>query len=176
MYGALSYHHLARLLTSQREIVEPIRVKSYPIARTFDSLESAVAHARTHPLLPEARRDAARLRGALFVDACWTLFEWIIRFDCDLSLRVSIEQAEVRWSLQPSQALSDGEEFQRVGVASTLLDWAGTISLREMDCAALVAKRRGARFKDLFVNEFGLFVYLHSHLIPSSARASGKRE
>jgi hypothetical protein len=34
-----------------------------------------------------------------------------------------------------------------------------------MDCSSLVAKRRGALFKDLFVNEFGLFLYLHDHLI-----------
>ena len=161
----LSFHHPSRPLRSQRENVEPIRVRPYPVARSFDSLQAAVAHARTHPRLPEAERNAAQLQGALFVDACWTLFEWIIRFDCDLSLRVSIEQAEVSWSLQPSQAVSTGEDFQRVGATPLMLDWAGTVGLSEMDCSALVARRRGARFKDLFVNEFGLFVYLYGHRI-----------
>jgi hypothetical protein len=34
-----------------------------------------------------------------------------------------------------------------------------------MDCSELIQKRRGARFWQLFVNEIGLWVYLHGHLI-----------
>jgi hypothetical protein len=34
-----------------------------------------------------------------------------------------------------------------------------------MDCSSLVAKRRGARFKDLFINAHGLFVYLRGQMI-----------
>src|SRR5262249_8963112 len=115
----------------------------------------------SHPRLPEARHDAARLKGAVFVDACWTLYEWVIRFNCEISLRVWIEPDEVRWSLNPSPAVLVGEEFQRVGSAPVFLNWASWIGLREMDCSSLVAKRRGARFKDLFFNDYGLFVYLH---------------
>jgi hypothetical protein len=134
-------------------------------------MEAAVAHALSHPRLPEARRDAARLKGSLFVDASWTLFEWVIRFDCDLSLRIWIEQAEVQWSLRPSPDVAAGEEFQRVGAAPVTLDWAGTVGLWEMDCSSVIAKRRGGRFKDLFVNEHGLFVYLYDHLILQLGRA-----
>jgi hypothetical protein len=119
----------------------------------------------SHPRLPEARRDAAQLEGSLFVDACWTLFEWVIRFDCDLSLRIWIEQGKIQWALRPSPEAAPGDEFHRVGAAPVTLDWVGTVGLREMDSSALVAKRRGARFKDLFVSEHGLFVYLHGHLI-----------
>jgi hypothetical protein len=119
----------------------------------------------SHPRLSEARRDAARLKGAVFVDACWTLFEWVIRFDCDLSLCVGIEQAEVRWALRPSPTVTVGEGFRRVGAAAVMLDLIGTIGLCEMNGSSLVAKRRGAPFKDLFVNEFGLFVYLHGRRI-----------
>jgi hypothetical protein len=125
----------------------------------------------SHPRLPEARRDAALLKGAIFVDACWTLFEWVIRFDCDLTLRVWIEQAEVRWALTPSPAVMVGERFQRVGAAAVKLDWIGTVGLWEMDCSSLVAKRRGAQFKDLFVNEYGLFLYLFGYQILQLGRA-----
>jgi len=144
---------------------QPIRVKPYPIARSFDSIEAAVNHAFSHARLPEARRDAVRLKNSVFVDACWTLFEWVIRFDCDLSLCMWIEPTEVRWTLRPSSDLPFGDEFQRVGAAPLTLDWEGTIGLRKMDCSSFVAKRRGAQFKDLFVSEYGLFVYLVNHLI-----------
>jgi hypothetical protein len=101
----------------------------------------------------------------MFVDACWTLFEWVIRFDCDLSLCVWIEQTDVQWSVRPSPEPGAWDGFHRVGAAPVTLDWLGWIGLREMDSSSLVAKRRGAQFKDLFVNEHGLFVYLHGHLI-----------
>jgi hypothetical protein len=147
-----------------------IQVRPYSLARTFHSMEAAVAHALSHPRLPEARQDAARLSGSRFVDACWKLFEWVMRFDCGLSLLVWIESGEVRWSLRPSEELPDWEEFQRVGASPVTLDWSGTRQW-EMDCTSLVAKRRGARFKDLFVSEHGLFVYLRGHRILQLGRA-----
>jgi hypothetical protein len=151
--------------------VELIQVKPYPLARSFPSMEAAVAHAFSHPRLLEARRDATRLMDSIFVDACWTWFEWVIRFDCELTLRFWIEPDEVRWSLLPSSEVTVGEEFRRVGSAPVTLDWAGTVGLWEMDCSKLVARRRGAKFKDLFVSEHGLFVYLHGHLILHLGRA-----
>lgn len=144
--------------------MEPIRVRSYP-RKTFDSLKAAAAHARSHPRLPVARADAARLEGAVFVDACWTLSEWVIRFDCDLSLRVWVEQTQVCWSLTPSVAIRTGDEFQRVGAAPAILDWSGIVGLSMMDCSALVAKRRGASFANLLVYDEGLYIYLCGHLI-----------
>jgi len=150
---------------ARHEAVEPIRVKPYPLTRTFPSIEAAVAHALSHPRLPEARRDADRLKGSVFVDACWTICEWVIRFDCDLSLCIWIEQTEVQWSLRPAPDAAAGDRFHRVGAAPVTLDWSGTVGLREMDSSSLVAKRRGAQFKNLFVNEHGLFVYLDGHLI-----------
>jgi hypothetical protein len=134
-------------------------------------LERAVASALSDPRLPQARRDAARLEGATFVDACWTLFEWAIRFDNDLSLCVWAEHAEVYWAIERSAVFVIGKEFQHVGSPPLVLDWAGTVGRWEMDCSALVAKRRGARFKDLFVNECGLFIYLCDQLILQFGRA-----
>lgn len=151
--------------------MEPIRVRPFPLAKAFDTFEKAIAHAFTHPRLPEAHRDAARLKGAVFLDAYWTLDEWVIRFDCDMSLCVRAELTEVRWSLRPSDDVTITEQFATVGSPPVWLDWGGWLGVREMDCSALVAKRRGSRFKDLFVSEYGLFVYLDGHLILQLLRA-----
>lgn len=142
----------------------PIPVRSYSSGRSFDSIEAAVRHAFSHPLLPAARRDAARLRDAVFVDAAWTLSEWWLRFDCGLTLRVWADPAAVHWSVGPSADESADGEHQRVGAEPVTLDFAGTVGLWTMDASALVAKRRGAVFRDLFVGEHGLFVYLRGHL------------
>ena len=145
--------------------MEPVRVKSFPLARTFDSFDAGVSYARAHPQQPQAGRDAARLKDATFVDAYWTMYDWVLCFDSDLSLRIWIDQAEVKWALKPSQSMLVGEEYYRVGASAFPLIWETTGQSSEMDCSALVAKRRGARFKNLFVNENGLYVYLHGHLI-----------
>jgi hypothetical protein len=117
------------------------------------------------PLLPAARRDAARLKGAAFIDAAWTLDEWWLRFDCGLTLRAWAESAEVKWSLGPSVEVVAGDLVQRVGAATVTLDFGGEVGRWTMDPSALVARRRGARFQNLFVGEHGLFVYLQDHRI-----------
>ena len=133
--------------------------------RAFPSFTAAIRHAMSHPRLQEARRDAARLADADFVDACWTWFEWVVRFDCDISLHVWIQEREVRWTLKPSSEVSTDGGFERVGSPPVMLNWVNTIGLREMDRSSFVARRRGARFKDLFVGDHGLHLYLHDHLV-----------
>jgi hypothetical protein len=142
--------------------MEPIRVKTYSVA-WHRTLEDAVANAFSHPQLSDARADASKLKDAVLVDACWTLFKWILRFDNHSSLCVCVEDEKVTWAINLSTSLSHGGEFQRVGAATIVLDWFSTIGLQEMDCSSLVAKRRGSRFKDLFVSDFGLFVCMHGH-------------
>ena len=144
--------------------MEPIRVKLYPIA-SFETPESAIAHAGSHPQLADAHMDAAHLKDAVFVDACWNLFEWIIRFDCGTSLCVWIDKSKICWRLKPSDSVSIGDDYQRVGAVPVVFDWSGAVGLSEMDCSSLVSRRRGARFKDLFVADYGLLIYLHGHLI-----------
>ena len=46
-----------------------------------------------------------------------------------------------------------------------VFDLSGAVGLSKMDCSSLVSSRRGARFKDLFVADYGLLIYLHGHLI-----------
>jgi hypothetical protein len=145
--------------------MEPIQVRPYPITKSFKSMEAAVASAKSHPRQPDARRDSQRLAGATFIDACWSPYGCIMRFDCQLNLGVRIEETEICWSVLESTDTQASGEFERVGAPPVMLDWGGAIGLSEMDCSSMIAKRRGAQFKMLFVGDVGLWVYLHSHLI-----------
>jgi hypothetical protein len=140
--------------------MEPLRIKPYPI-RSFATPQQAIAHAKAHSEMSNARDGAARLNNSVFVDARWTLFDWIFQFDCELSLCVSFEKTKVCWRIEPSHLVPIGKEFSRVGAPPYVLDWSGTVGLEEMDCSSLVAKRRGSRFKNLFVGDPGLYIYLH---------------
>ena len=71
----------------------------------------------------------------------------------------------VDWSLESSTPEPTTAEVHRVGAAPVTLDWGGQLGLWEMDCSSLVAKRRGAGFRTLFVGDWGFLVYLHGHLI-----------
>jgi hypothetical protein len=158
--------------------MQPIRVKPYPI-RGFATPKQAIAHAKAHSEMSNARDGAARLEGSVFIDACWTLSDWILRFDCELSLCVSVEETEVCWRIEPSHLVPIGEDFSRVGAPPVVLDWSGTVGLREMDCSSLVAKRRGSRFKNLFVGDPELYIYLHGQstileLVPVERIADGR--
>jgi hypothetical protein len=144
---------------------EPIPVKPYPIARAFASIEAAVAYAMSHPRLPDAKQDAAFLTGSVLVDACWTLREWALRFDNGLQLCVWPEGAEVHWQLVPPRHEPNRCAVFRVGSPPVRLRWLNWLGIREMDCSALIAKRRGACFHNLFVNHTGLFLYFRGHLV-----------
>ena len=144
--------------------MEPIRVKLFPIA-SFETPEGAIAHAESHSQLADARTDAAHLKDAVFVDACWNLFEWILRFDCETSLCVWVDKSKLCWQLKPSESVPIEDDYQRVGATPVVFDWSGAVGLSEMDCSSLVSRRRGARFKDLFVADYGLLIYLDGHLI-----------
>ena len=144
--------------------MEAIRVKPYPVVG-FATAAAAIAHARSHVELPRALTYAAELKDAVFVDAEWTLYEWILRFDRGMSLRVWVEDSKVDYALMASIDLPLRESYQRVGSPAVLLDWSGTVGVSEMDCSALVFKRLGARFKNLQIFDAGLLVYLHDHPI-----------
>jgi hypothetical protein len=131
----------------------------------WPELQAAVTHAFSHPLLPAARRDAERLAGARLTDAFWTLREWALVFDNDTELRVWPEEPEVRWRLAPCGESPFSGAVSRVGAPPVSLHWLQWQEVREMDCSELVTKRLGASFRDLFVNDGGLFVYFRDRLI-----------
>jgi hypothetical protein len=80
------------------------------------------------------------------------------------------EAGAVHWLLGPSpeEILDD---VDRVGAAPVTLDFVGPGGPWTVDASALVAKRRGALFRDLFVSEDGLFIRLQGHPILQLGRA-----
>jgi hypothetical protein len=131
----------------------------------WPDLEAAVSHAFSHPLLPAARRDAALLAGTRLADAFWTLREWSLLFDNGMELRIWPEQPEVRWRLGVPSDRPQSEDVDRVGCPPIPFLWMHWQEVREMDCSELVAKRLGAYFRDLFMNDGGVFVYFRNHLV-----------
>jgi hypothetical protein len=144
---------------------EPIAVRPHPFRQTFDSFEAAVAQAFVHPLRFDAQRDAERLAGARLVDGFWALSEWHLRFSNRLSLRIWVPETEVRWCLGEELAEPSQGPVSRVGSLPVRLRWPEPLGVLEMDCSALLAKRRGAVFQNLHVNHTGLYLYFHGHLI-----------
>jgi len=143
---------------------QPIAVRPYPI-RGFKSPEAAITHAMSHPLRFDAKRDAERLAGTTLVDGWWTLSEWALRFSNGLALRIWVPETEVRWRLTEEYAEPDEGTIWRVGSAPIRLLWPESGSETEMDCSGLLAKRRGAVFRNLHVDHTGLYLYFQGHLV-----------
>jgi hypothetical protein len=142
-----------------------IPVKSYPPSATFDSFSAAIGGAHRHPFQPRAIETTQRLAGTTFADACWTDDEFFVRFSNELFLQISVCSKSVHWSLTSALQATSERQVERVGAEPVMLAWGPPIGERVMDRSALVAKRRGAAFKKLFVNDMGLLLYCHGRLI-----------
>jgi hypothetical protein len=143
----------------------PIPVKGYPFERTYASFEEAIAGAKAHPLQPKSQLDAERLKGTCLVDGYWTLSHFVLRFSNEMWLHVFVDSGLARWTLAEKPPLLNEAEVERVGVPPIVLAWGGEIGDKPMDRSALLAKRRGADFTRLWVNECGFFVYTRKQLI-----------
>jgi len=144
---------------------QPIAVRPRPFRGHFDSIEAAVNHAMSHPLRFDANRDAQRLVGTALVDGWWTLSEWALRFSNGLGLQIWVPETEVRWRLTAELAEPDDGTILRIGSAPIRLIWPEPHGELEMNCSELLAKRRGAVFRDLHVNHTGLYLYFQGHLV-----------
>jgi hypothetical protein len=131
----------------------------------WPELNATVRRAFSHLLLPAARWDRESLAGARLADAFWTLREWVLVFDNCTELRVWPGEPEVRWRVLARGESAVGEDVSRVGAPHVPLHWLHWKLVREIDCSELVAERFGACFRDLFVNDGGLFVYFREHLV-----------
>jgi hypothetical protein len=139
--------------------MKSIPVKSYPFERTYSSAAAAIAGAENHPLQPKAKSDAKRLEGTTLIDGYWTLADFFLRFSNELWLHVFVESGHVRWTIAEMPPGLKDTQVERVGAAPVVLDWGGEVGESPMDRSNLLAKRRGAEFKNLWVNECGLLVY-----------------
>lgn len=142
--------------------MQRISVEPYPPLRSYDSINAAIEGAHNHPLQQRAMDDSQRLAGTSLLDAIWTERDFGLRFSNRLHLHVFARGRRVQWSIQHDL---DIEEPQRVGASPILLQWPDDVSDYVMDCSSMIAHRRGCRFTRLFVNEMGLWLYLHRRMI-----------
>jgi hypothetical protein len=89
----------------------------------------------------------------------------VLRFSNECSLRIHINAPEVIWDVAESVPPLECLDVERVGSPSVLCQWRPGVGDHVMDRSALVSKRRGSVFKQLFVNEMGLLVYFRGHAI-----------
>jgi hypothetical protein len=142
----------------------PIPVKGYPFERAFNSFDAAIQGATNHPLQGKAQDDTALLSGASLVDGYWTGSDLVLQFSNERWLHVFERDHRARGDVVDG-APDLGDVVQRVGASPIILDWGAAIGECRMDLSSLMAKRRGAEFQHLFVNECGFYVYMRQCLI-----------
>jgi len=149
------------------ETPQPIPIVSLPFAtRSYKTPEAAIAAAQLHPLLPKAKKDAARFAGAVVEDVFWTEAEHVIVLSNGLYLHVEARDdpkhtGDIAWRVSDNKPDLKGE-IETIGAPPVLIDWGPTEGVCPMDRSALAAKRLGTVAFDLWVGE-GLFVYCRSN-------------
>lgn len=144
-----------------------IPVTTYPLRKTYKTAEAAIEGAKNHPLQPNARADASKLAGTMVVDAYWTDTDFVIRFSNEQLLHIWACLDEIRWEVSETPPMVKEGEVRRVGSEPVVYRWRPGPGFGDQihDWSTLTAKRRGAEFQRLFVNEGGLLVYVRGHLI-----------
>jgi len=156
--------HRADVLVSSMRIIP---VESCPQKKAYESFEAAIEGAQNNPLQPRARADSERLIGATVVDAYWTDRQFVVRFSNEQFLHIWACPEELKWEVTKFAPVIPERDVRRIGDEPVVHRWRPGPALGDhvQDCSALVAKRRGAEFQQLFVNQFGLWVYLRGHLV-----------
>jgi hypothetical protein len=137
----------------------PLPVKAYPPERTYRSAAAAITGAKNHPLQLEAQAVTRQLEGTRIVGGAWTLGDFVINLSNGLWLHIFIKDGHVGWSLGENRPQLQGSKRETVGSPPVWLDWGGEIGCCTMDRSGLLARRIGAEFRLLFVNEGGIVVY-----------------
>ena len=143
-----------------------IPIDFYPLMKTYKSPEAAIEGAEDNPLQPRARADSMKLAGSTIVDAYWTDSDFVIRFSNERFLHIWACPGNAGWEVAETRPALDETKVRHVGAEPVTIRWPPNPDLRDspMDCSALTAKRRGAEFQRLFVNE-QLSVYCRGQLI-----------
>jgi len=147
------------------KLVRIIPVSNYPLKASYASFEAAIEGAKGNALQPKARTDTEKLAGTRVVDAYWSDTEFAIRFSNEKFLHIWAIPGEVGWDVVGDAPMANAADVQRVGAEPVVHRWATPVVDDVKDCSALVSKRRGAEFQQLFVNEMGLLVYCRRKLI-----------
>jgi hypothetical protein len=139
---------------------DAIPVQPHGHATGHPTIEAAIDGAKRHPKQRKAHDDAALLAGRHFVDARCDLQQWALEFSGPAWLHVFANEGGVDWRVatEPPVLNTVSEPI--------VFEWRSG-GMSEMDCRGLSTERRGAEFALLWVNEFGLYVYLKNRLILS---------
>jgi hypothetical protein len=142
-----------------------IPVILHPFRQSFDSIEEAVKHSMSHPKRFEAKRDSLRLVYSRLADCDWSLSEWKLGFSNGLCLLVFVTNTTVGWQLIENVGGPTQVGSQPPCSAPVRLRWPEPLGVQEMDCSAMINKRREALFRNLHVNHTGFYVYFEKHLV-----------
>ena len=95
------------------------------------------------------------------LDAWWTDTDFVFRFSNDRFLHIFVTEASpaVAWQLDTTPPLLPECALERIGSPPVLIRWPSA-AVTALDRSALSTKRRGCRFRLLFVNQSGLLLYL----------------
>jgi hypothetical protein len=125
----------------------------------YETPEEAIAAGLAHPLQAKAREVASHLLGRNFVRLEGSPEQWLVEFSDSVWLRVYLDGKRVGWSVG-----WDRPDAPAVGPFALQFDGGGRV---EVDPEALSDARRGAAFRQLWVDELGFYVYLRGNLILS---------
>ena len=134
-----------------------IPIRPWGTITGYPSPEEAIQAAKLHPRQQEARDASAALQGCHFVAARCDLQWWVIEFSGPTWLHVFVGARGVDWkvSREPVALLPVSEPV--------VFEWRSG-QLSEMDSRTLAARRWGAEFWQLGVNDGGLLLYLRKQL------------
>jgi hypothetical protein len=97
--------------------------------------------------------------GAALVVSDWGAPYWCVVLGRSRSVRSRAVSEPVR--AEPAADAAAGDRINNEAAAA----FVRAVNGERKDCSALIAKRRGACFHNLFVNDTGLYLYFRGHLI-----------
>jgi hypothetical protein len=124
----------------------------------YSSAAGAIAAAKGHPRQSKARADGTLLEGQTFVGGRASYARWCLEFSGPWYVDIACGNDRVEWRVTQERS-----SFDSLSEAYALR-WPSGIE-STIDPLALFASRAGADFWQLWVNEVGLYVYLHRKLI-----------
>ena len=100
-----------------------IPVDSFPVRKSYSTIESAIAAAVSHPLQRKAQADSARLSGTTLLDACWTDTDFVILWSNELLLHIFLEREDVHWTVRKDSPAINGSRREQGESSPVVLRW-----------------------------------------------------
>jgi hypothetical protein len=117
------------------------------------SIAEAIAAAKGHPRQSTAQTESKLLEAQTFVSGRASYARWSLEFTGPWYVDIESREDQVHWSV-----MQNPPPFEGLSEAYALRWPSGREST--IDPSALFASRADAEFRQLFVNEAGLYIYL----------------